>query len=122
MYIGQVTEKPDMKKTLLLSLCLTACACFYAHAQVQKSDQNLGFGFDINSLGGDAEETRTNLFFTYTYFISNRLSIGVGPRFGWTKSTNSETLPFLHFSFTSDIMNIQNLTLRYVYGHLAIYK
>ena len=82
-----------MKKTLLLSLCLTACACFYAHAQVQKSDQNLGFGFDINSLGGDAEETRTNLFFTYTYFISNRLSIGVGPRFGWTKSTNSETDP-----------------------------
>ncbi|MEQ8626925.1 outer membrane beta-barrel protein [Ekhidna sp.] len=82
-----------MKKLLLISLSLLILACLDANAQVQKSDQNLGFGFDINSLSGDGAERRTNLYLSYTYFLSNRISLGVGPRFGWNKSTQSTEDP-----------------------------
>ena len=69
---------------MLVFLCTTE-----THAQVQKSDQNLGFGFDIRSLSGDGKQSNTNLFVTYTYYLSNRISIGLGPRFGWQTNSSS---------------------------------
>ena len=90
-----------------------ACICLFllmlantkTYSQVQKGDKNLGFGFDMNSLSGDTEETRSNLFLTYTHYISNRISIGFGPRIGWTKdasdskSTTTGYNGFLNYSF-----------------------
>lgn len=75
-------------KMVCIFLCMLILCCTDGVAQVQKSDKNLGFGFDMNSLSGDNSEARTTLFLTYTHYLSNRISIGFGPRFGWTKDSN----------------------------------
>ncbi len=102
-----------MKKSYLIILSLLVAGLSYSsYGQVQKSDKNLGFGFDVSSLGGDAEESRTNMFFSYTHFISNRVSLGFGPRFGWNTTTDASgeesknnTIGYnfnLNYSFVSD--------------------
>lgn len=87
-----VTNLTPMNKLPLLCCCLFFMTLFMTQAQVQKSDQNLGFGFDINSISGDSKDTRTNLYVAYTYFLTKNLSIGFGPRFSWTKQQNSDTV------------------------------
>lgn len=80
-----------MKLLPLVCLCLLLFASICANAQVQGSDQNLGFGFDVNSISGDSKDTRVNLYLSYTYFLTKNLSIGVGPRFSWSRSKESDT-------------------------------
>ncbi|MEQ8925900.1 MAG: outer membrane beta-barrel protein [Fulvivirga sp.] len=93
-----------------------ACICLFmlllctieSAAQVQKGDSNLGLGFDTNSLSGDNGESRTNIFLNYTYFIGKRISLGVGPRFGWLKDANDQKSNsigynvFLNYAFVSE--------------------
>lgn len=76
-------------KNLLLPICICLMMCFaipQASAQVQKSDQNLGFGFDLNSIG--STQGAGNFYVSYTYFLTKNLSLGVSPRFGWIKTTS----------------------------------
>lgn len=102
-----------MKRLLPLGLCLMLFAATTAKAQVQGADQNLGFGFDINSLSGDSKDTRVNLYLSYQYFITKNLSLGVGPRFSWGRTKESDTVAvsksntigynvFLNYSFLTN--------------------
>ena len=92
-------------KVACVCLLLLMLANNQTFAQVQKSDKNLGLGFDMNSLSGDNGETRTTFFLTYTHYLSNRVSVGFGPRIGWTKdasdskSTTTGYNGFLNYSF-----------------------
>lgn len=102
-----------MRLQLPISMCLLVFAMSTANAQVQKSDQNLGFGFDLNSISGDSKDTRANLYLSYTYFVTKNLSIGLGPRFSWSRNKESDTVQvsksntigynaFLNYSFLTD--------------------
>lgn len=102
-----------MKLLLPLSLCLLVFTLSTANAQVQGSDQNLGFGFDMNSISGGSKDTRVNLYLSYSYFITKNLSVGFGPRFSWGRSKESDTVAvaksntigynvFLNYSFLTD--------------------
>ncbi|MEP2774156.1 MAG: outer membrane beta-barrel protein [Fulvivirga sp.] len=91
----------------LLSILL-GCLTSTLFAQVQKSDHNLGFSLDMNAVGGESSESRTNIYVSYTYFLSNRVSLGFGPRFGISKDSedNKTTISgynvFLNYSFLTN--------------------
>jgi hypothetical protein len=75
-----------------------------SRGQVQKSDQSLGFALDVSSFGGDADQTTTNFNFNYTYYVTKNISVGVGPRFGWSKSGDQKSSTigyngFVNYSF-----------------------
>jgi hypothetical protein len=91
-------------KCIPLILFFFLCTVAQSIGQVEKSDQSLGFGLDVTSLGGDSEQTTTNFVFNYTYYITKNISVGVGPRFGWSKSGDQKSSTigyngFVNFSF-----------------------
>jgi len=112
-----------MRKPILLAASLIILCVFQVDAQVQKSDQNLGFGFDVSSLGGDFGESRVNLFATYSYYFTKNLSLGVGPRYGWTKtksddgqggvSTNNVTVLGYNIFFNYNLLTSGGFVLPY---------
>ncbi|MEQ9404930.1 MAG: outer membrane beta-barrel protein [Cyclobacteriaceae bacterium] len=85
-----------MKQFRILSLMgiglLTSIATDVT-AQVQKSDHNIGFGFDLRSISGESTGSSTSINLSYTYYLTNRISLGLGPRIEWTKSTSQTIDP-----------------------------
>ena len=91
-------------KSFNLFLVFVFLAVIHSQGQVQKFDQSLGFGLDVSSFGGDANQTTTNFYFNYTFYFTKNISVGVGPRFGWSNSSDQKSSTigyngFINYSF-----------------------
>jgi hypothetical protein len=80
-----------MKKAILIIIALSgAFTTQHVFSQVQKGDSNIGVNTLISSfVGTDAPNSNGLISLTYQYYVTNNISIGVGPYYSFSTSESS---------------------------------
>jgi hypothetical protein len=102
--------------SLLLTCVLLVSFGPQTFSQVEKGDANIGFNTQLSSLVGvDATNASGSIYLSYQYYVSNNVSLGLGPLISFNSSdASSQTTIGLNFFANYNFLTANGKTLPYL--------
>ncbi|QSE95922.1 hypothetical protein [Fulvivirga lutea] len=106
-----------MKK--IYTLLILSTALFYSNkalAQVEKGDSNIGLNAFLSTITGlETDNVNGTLFLTYQKYVTDNISLGLGPLYSWNATSDNFGSTFgMNLFFNYSFLSSTGKTLPYL--------